>query len=166
MAGVFGLRGELKLAASRIGDDAVAPGVALRAELADGTSRALRVRAVRRHQGRPLLAVDGVDDADAAAALAGATLWIARDDVALAPGEFFDDDLAGCALVDAAGHELAIVRAVEHYPAQDVLTVDVRGRAAMVPLVRAFVKDIDVRAKRIRVELPDGLLDPSTADEA
>jgi 16S rRNA processing protein RimM len=124
------------------------------------------VRAVRRHQGRPLLSLDGVDDADAAAPLAGATLWIARDDVALGGDEYFDDDLVGCALVDADGSELAVVRAVEHYPAQDVLTVALGARTAMVPLVRAFVKEIDVRAKRIRVDLPPGLLDAREADEA
>ena len=144
MAGVFGLRGELKVAPSRIGDDALAAGVALRATLADGTVRALRVRAMRRHQGRPLVSFDGVDDATAAEALVGATLAIERGDVALDAGEYFDDDLVGCALVDAAGGAvLGDVVAVEHYPAQDVLIVALAGggaRRAMVPLVRAFVK--------------------------
>jgi ribosomal 30S subunit maturation factor RimM len=36
----------------------------------------------------------------------------------------------------------------------------------MVPLVRAFVKGIDVRARRISVELPPGLLDSQEAEEA
>jgi 16S rRNA processing protein RimM len=170
VAGVFGLRGELKVAPSRIGDDALAAGVALRATLSDGTVRALRVRAVRRHQGRPLVAFDGVDDADAAQALVGAALAIDRADVELDDGEYFDDDLVGCALVDANGAVLGDVVAVEHYPAQDVLIVAVRGaqRAprAIVPMVRAFVKGVDVRARRISVELPPGLLDAAEADEA
>jgi len=166
LAGVFGLRGELKLAASRIGDDALHAGSAVRATLGDGVSRELRLRSLRRHAGRPLVAFDGVDDAAAARMLVGATLWIARDGVALGDGEFFDDDLVGCALVDANGRELARVRGVEHYPAQDVLIVDVGARAAMVPLVRAFVRNVDVAAKRIVVELPDGLLDARDAEEA
>jgi 16S rRNA processing protein RimM len=170
VAGVFGLRGELKVAPSRIGDDALAAGVEVRATLADGTVRALRVRALRRHQGRPLVAFDGVDDASAAHVLVGATLAIDRSDVALDDGEYFDDDLVGCALVDAGDVALATVTAVEHYPAQDVLLVklppDRGGQRAMVPLVRAFVKGVDVRARRIRVELPPGLLDSQEADEA
>jgi len=170
VAGVFGLRGELKVAPSRIGDDALAAGVEVRATLADGTVRALRVRALRRHQGRPLVAFDGVGDASAAQVLVGATLTIGRGDVALDDGEYFDDDLVGCALVDGGGAVLAEVVAVEHYPAQDVLFVDVAGdrgaRRAMVPLVRAFVKGIDVRARRISVDLPPGLLDSQEADEA
>jgi 16S rRNA processing protein RimM len=170
VAGVFGLRGELKIAPSRIGDDALAAGVDVRATLADGTVRALRVRALRRHQGRPLVAFDDVDDATAARVLVGATLAIDRDAVALDEGEYFDDDLVGCALVDAGGGVVAEVVAVEHYPAQDVLIVALprkhgAGRA-MVPLVRAFVKGVDVRARRISVELPPGLLDSAEADEA
>lgn len=170
VAGVFGLRGELKVAPSRIGDDALAAGVEVRATLADGSVRALRVRALRRHQGRPLVSFDGVDDATAAQTLVGAMLAIDRGDVALDEGEYFDDDLVGCALVDGDGGVLAEVVAVEHYPAQDVLVVvlprERGGGRAMVPLVGAFVKAIDVRARRISVELPPGLLDSQEADEA
>ncbi|HEY6235534.1 MAG TPA: ribosome maturation factor RimM [Candidatus Elarobacter sp.] len=169
MAGVFGLRGELKIAPSRIGDDALAAGVELRATLSDGTVRALRVRTLRRHQGRPLVSFDGVGDATAAAVLVGAALAIDRGDVVLDSGEYFDDDLVGCALVDAAGVVLGDVAAVEHYPAQDVVIVALAGggsRRAMVPLVRAFVKGVDVRARRISVELPAGLLDSQEAEEA
>ncbi|MDQ6924823.1 MAG: ribosome maturation factor RimM [Candidatus Eremiobacteraeota bacterium] len=170
MAGVFGLRGELKIAPSRIGDDALEAGVDVRATLADGTVRALRVRALRRHQGRPLVSFDGVDDATAAQVLVGAALAIDRADVELDAGEYFDDDLVGCSLVDAAGAIVAEVVSVEHYPAQDVLVVALpreRGAGrAMVPLVRAFVKGVDVRARRISVELPVGLLDSQEADEA
>ena len=166
IAGVFGLRGELKLVASRIGEDALAPDVDVRAALADGSSRTVRVHALRRRQGRPLLHFDGVDDANAAEAFGGATLWIARDHVALARDEFFDDDLAGCVLVDAAGAELGTVRAVEHYPAQDMLVVERGDTRALVPMVRAFVRTVDVRAKRITVDVPAGLIDAAEADEA
>lgn len=166
VAGVFGLRGELKIAPSRIGEDALAIGTTLRATLRDGSTRELRIRALRRHQGRPLVAFDGVDDANAAQQLVGAALSIAREDVDLAAGEYFDDDLVGCTLVDAGGAVLAEVVAVEHYPAQDVLVVDREHRRAIVPLVRAFVKGVDVSARRILVELPPGLLDQAEADEA
>jgi len=147
--------------------------------LAGGGSREVRIRSLRRHQNRPLIAFEGVDDATAAEAFAGATLMIGRADVALGAGEYFDDDLVGCTLVDERGTALAEVVAVEHYPAQDVLVVALRqaqgdtmraarvdGARAMVPLVGAFVKAIDVGAKRISVELPPGLIDLREADEA
>ena len=163
IAGVFGLRGELKVAPSRIGEDALRAGLELRARLLDGAERTLRIRSLRVHQGRPLVAFDGVDDANAAGHLVGATLSIDRDAVELAADEYFDDDLAGCVLVDANGTGLGTVAAVEHYPAQDVLRLEA---GPFVPLVRAFVKGVDVRAKRIVVDLPPGLLDASAAEEA
>ncbi|BDE06649.1 ribosome maturation factor RimM [Vulcanimicrobium alpinum] len=169
MAGVFGLRGELKLDPSRIGDDALAVGLTLRATLRDGTTRELRIASLRPHKGRPLVRFDGIDDATAAQPLVGATLAIPRSAVVLKRDEYLDDDLRGCALVDASGAILGDVTAVEHYPAQDVLIVRVAGaspRTAMVPLVRTFVQQIDVTAKRIAVDLPRGLLDERDADQA
>lgn len=164
IAGVFGLRGELKVDPSRIGDDALDVGLALHATLRDGTARALRIRALRRHKGRPLVAFEGIDDATAAEALVGATLAIDREAVELAADEYFDADLVGCTLIDGSGNALGEVVAVEHYPAQDFLLVG--PQRAMVPLVRAFVQHVDVPARRITVDLPPGLLDSAQADQA
>jgi 16S rRNA processing protein RimM len=167
VAGVFGLRGELKVAPTRIGADALGAGVTLHATLRDGSARTLRVRAMRMHKERPLVQFEGVDDANAADALVGATLAIDRADVVLAEGEYLDDDLVGCVLVDSAGTTLAQVTGVEHYPAQDVLIVKLPGGGrGMVPMVGAFIRSIDVAARRIEVDLPIGLLDDREAEQA
>jgi 16S rRNA processing protein RimM len=164
LVGAFGLRGELKLAASRVGDDALRAGVGLKAHLPDGSTRALVVRSVRRHQGRPLIAFEGVDDVDAAQPLIRADLDIARSDAPLGTGEYFDDDLVGCRIVDIAGVERGTVVAVQHYPAQDYLVV---GNArALLPLVGAFIRAVDLDARTIEVDVPPGLLDPENAGEA
>jgi 16S rRNA processing protein RimM len=85
----------------------------------------------------------------------GAEIWTTRDNAALAEDEFLDDDLVGCALVQT-GRTIGVVAAVRHYPAQDVLELE---SGAMVPLVRAFVREINVRERVIRVELPPGLVE-------
>jgi 16S rRNA processing protein RimM len=132
--------------------------------LAGGATREVTIDGVRRQKGRPLIRVAGVDDATAAAALVGAQLSIARDDAPLAEGEYFDDDLIGCRLLDERDRERGRVVDVVHYPNQDVLVV---GPArALVPLVRAFVVAVDVARKEIRVNVPAGLLDPAAAEEA
>lgn len=164
IAGVFGLHGELKLDASRAGADAVRPGLAATLTLADGSVSAVTISGVRRHQGRPLIRIAGVDDATAATTLTGARLAIARSDAPLAAGEYFDDDLLGCRIVDQHGVDCGRVLDVLHYPNGDMLAV---GPArALVPLVRAFIVAIDVERREIRVDVPAGLLDPAAADEA
>lgn len=164
IAGVFGLRGELKLDASRVGDDALRDGLTGRLLFADGTEREVTIDAVRRQKGRPLIHLAGINDANAATALVGARLSIARADAPLGEGEYFDDDLIGCRLVDETQRERGTVVDVVHYPNQDVLVVG--EERALVPLVRAFVVAVDVARKEIRVNVPPGLLDPAAADEA
>jgi 16S rRNA processing protein RimM len=164
IAGVFGLRGELKLDASRIGDDAVRAGLAATLRLRDGTSRDVTIAAVRRQKDRPLIRISGIDDADAAETLVGAQMTIARDDAPLGAGEYFDEDLVGCRIVDETGLERGVVADVLHYPNGDFLVTGKDG--ALLPLIAAFIAAIDVPGKEIRVTVPPGLLDPAAADEA
>ena len=164
IAGVFGLHGELKLDASRVGDDAMRVGLAATLRFADGTTRDVTVAAVRRQRDRPLIRLAGVDDANAAEALVGARVTIARDDAPLGEREYFDEDLVGCRLLDEGGVERGVVVDVLHYPIQDLLVI---GPArAMLPLVAAFIANVDVARKEIRVTVPPGLLDPAAAEEA
>lgn len=155
LVGTFGFHGELKLDPSRSALDALAPDLEIEGEIA-GVRRPLRVESVRAHKRQLLVRFENVEGA-AAQALVGAELYGARDDVALAEGEYFDEDLVGCTLVDPTGALLGEVVDVVHYPAQDLLVVG-KGRA-FVPLVSAFVRRIDVAAKRIEVDLPEGLLE-------
>lgn len=162
IVGVFGLRGECKIDATRLGAGALLPGSAVRVRLVDGSERELRVRASRLHKGRPLAAFDGFDDVNAAEALIGATLALDRNDVVLSPGEYLDSDLVGCRLVDRQGMAAGEVVAVEHYPSQDMLVVG--ATRVLVPMVGAFVHAIDIAGRRIVVDLPLGLLDDRDAE--
>jgi len=164
IAGVFGLRGELKLDASRIGDDAVCAGLAATLRFADGTTRDVTIEAVRRQKDRPLIRIAGIADANAAELLVGAQLEIAPADAPLGAGEYFDADLVGCRLVDEAGIGRGAVVDVLHYPNQDLLVIG--AARAMLPLVAAFIAGVDVARKEIRVTVPPGLLDPDNAEEA
>jgi 16S rRNA processing protein RimM len=164
IVGAFGLEGELKVDASRVGRDALRPGLTVTLRYDDGRTRSATIAAVRLHKGRPLVRIDEIADANAATALGAPEILVARADAPLAEGEYFDDDLTGCRLVDAEGNERGVVVGVAHYPAQDMLVV---GTAKLLlPLVRAFVADVDIDAKTIRVTVPPGLLDPAAAAEA
>jgi 16S rRNA processing protein RimM len=104
-----------------------------------------------------LLTFEGIATPEAARALVGLDLYADAGDVELGPGEYLDADLIGLRLIDENGRELARVIAIRHFPAQDCLVVD--PGAALVPLVKAFVREIDVAARTIHVTLPRGLLD-------
>lgn len=163
VAGIFGLRGELKVDASRAAETAFVAGAVVGVRLRSGQEREARIRAVRAHRGRILVFFDGVNDATAAEAYAGAELALDEHALVLDPNEYLDADLIGCTLVDEDGADVATVVGVEHYPGSDMLVVG--ARRTLIPLVQAFVARVDVAAKRITVTLPPGLLDEREAVE-
>jgi 16S rRNA processing protein RimM len=162
LTGLFGVHGELKCRPSGAGEEAI---VEHREFFLDPQGkRAVVPTIVRRHHKRIVLKLRGVESIDAARPFVGATLYLPREQVILREGEFLDEDLVGARLFDPQGKELGTVSGVEHYPAQACLVVE-PGRA-LLPMVRAFIKEIDIAARRIVVTLPEGLLDPREAEEA
>ncbi|MFY9781078.1 MAG: ribosome maturation factor RimM [Candidatus Baltobacteraceae bacterium] len=155
LVGIFGVHGELRCRPGSFGDGALATGRSY-ALAPQGEARRLRCAGVRRHHDRLLLSFDGVSTPEAARELVGGELFAERDDVELGRDEYFDADLIGLRLLDEAGKELGRVVGVEHYPAQDCLVVE-PGRA-LVPLVKSFVRAIDLEARTVVMALPEGLL--------
>ena len=154
IAGPFGLTGELKCDPTSAGRIVFLAGAELECRRGDRSSQ-VRLTGVRAHKGRLLIRIDGVVDADAAHAYAGAVLYAARDRVPLQAGEYFDADLVGCAVHGVDGTPYGSVDAVEHYPASDMLVVD----GHLVPMVAAIVRDIDTAARRITIDPPAGLFE-------
>ena len=118
------------------------------------------IRAVRFHQGRPVIALEGIETMNEAETLAGAELKqraAAAD--SLPEGTFFHYDLVGCEVVDGAGTPVGPVTAVEGTMEMSRLVVDGPHGEVLIPLVADICVSIDVAARRIVAHLPDGLVD-------
>ncbi|HEX3367946.1 MAG TPA: ribosome maturation factor RimM [Candidatus Cybelea sp.] len=152
IAGLFGVRGELKCDPTSAGRIVFLPGALLRCQRGDSSS-SIRLSAVRPHQKRLLVRIEGADDATAAQTYVGAVLYAPRESADLAAGEYLDADLIGCSVVGADGAPHGTVQRVEHYPASDLLVVD----GHLVPMVAAIVLQVDLEAKRIVIDPPQGL---------
>jgi 16S rRNA processing protein RimM len=109
-------------------------------------------------KGQLLAAIAGCTDRNAAEALRGTQLYLAR---ALLPetedgDEFYHADLIGLSARDAAGVELGRVRAVFDFGSGDVLEVlDADGRAVLYPFTRTVVPEIDLAAGTLTVLPPE-----------
>lgn len=154
IAGLFGVRGELKCDPTNAGRDLFRPGELLTAILQAGESQAVRVKSAREHQRRLLVFFEGIDSPEKAQPLIGAELHVESSRIVLQPNEYLDRDLIGCVLYDR-GHAIGAVERVDHYPNSDMLIVN----GKLVPLIDEFVKNVDLKSKRIDVALPAGLLD-------
>jgi 16S rRNA processing protein RimM len=156
ITGVFGIRGEVKCKATALGEDGFSAGQQY--SLGDtAVARTVRCRSARRHHERLLLAFDGIATPEAARELVGAEIFAEREDLVLGTDEYLDADLIGMRLVDEDERELGRVAAVQHFPAQDCLIIEPGG--GMVPLVKAFVRAVDLKARTIHTSLPEGLLE-------
>ncbi len=108
-----------------------------------------------------LLKLQGVDDRDQAARLQGTTVSLPREQLPpLESGEVYVADLTGCQLVDLGGIAIGEVQGTQNTGAQELLVVALpSGREALVPLVEPIVQSIDLAARRIVCDLPEGLLE-------
>lgn len=138
----------------------------LPSETADGVRweapPTLTIESVRPHQGKLIIAFDGVYDRNLADELRGVLLCVNRADIApiTDPDEYSDHDLIGLTAVSTDGAELGTVRRIEHAPASDLLVLRLPdGRDALVPFVKAIVPEVDVAAGRVVLTPPGGLFE-------
>lgn len=149
---MFGLRGEVKLAAD---PSIVKPGLRVLLKLPNGGERSVTIEAVRPHKNILVARLQGVADAQAAKALQGASVLVARDDLpALPDGSYREADLIGLSVVDATQGLLGRVREVRHYPSCDMLVVGEGD--LLVPMLRAYDVKVELAKGEIQTKLPEG----------
>lgn len=122
--------------------------------------RPVTVESSRRHQGRVLLKLEGVDDPSAVEPLRNKELEVPRDTAPPpAPGAFYYFEIVGCEVFTETGRLLGKVTEIIPTAANDVYVVRGNGPEILVPAVEDVVKSIDPAARRIEVEAIPGLLD-------
>lgn len=114
------------------------------------------------HNGRLILKFQGVETISDAEKLAGLEVRIPFEQrKELPPDEYYHSDLVGCEMFDhASGELLGKVTAAHEYGGPLVLeVVPPEGGSFLVPFARAICRVIDVKARRIEADLPEGLRD-------
>jgi len=128
-----------------------------------GRTERIRIGTVRFQQGRPVIGIDGVSTMNDAEGLAGLELRVPREALAALPaGMYYHHDLAGCRVETTAGETVGMVAAVEESGGGSRLVVDGKNGEILIPLADEICRTIDVVAKRIVIEPPQGLLELNT----
>lgn len=107
------------------------------------------------------LAITGpeVPSREAAEALKGTGLYVPRDALpAIEDDEYYVADLIGCAVQRMDGAPLGAVKAVNDYGAGDVLEIEHKGVLWRLPFSNENAPHIDLKARIIVVDPPEGLL--------
>ena len=114
------------------------------------------VESVWWHEQRLVLKFAGVDSISDAEALQGWQVCVPRAERApLEPGEYYLDDLVGCAVADrGTGEPLGTVTAWSEAGGGSMLEVDGEW---LLPFVKAICVSVELEGRRILVDLPLGL---------
>ncbi len=118
----------------------------------DGQWKQVALAACRVHGKSLVAAFEGVADRNGAEAIDG--FYVAAPREALpkpAEDEFYWGDLVGLAVENEAGEALGSVSGLISTGAHDVLQVQDEDDERLIPFVAAYVLDVDLAARRIRV---------------
>jgi 16S rRNA processing protein RimM len=157
VAGAHGLNGEVRIKLLNPSSELLAPGrdVLVRRAGVDGDAgQRVAIRSARPHQaGSLLVTLAGCSDRNAAEALRGAELCVARAQLpALAADEYYLVDLIGLQAMTADGKVVGNVVDVHEYPAAQTLRVGVAGGEIEIPLLAPYVTEIRLDERTVIVD--------------
>lgn len=159
IAGAHGVRGLVKLKAfTERSEDALAYGPL---EDEAGTRRfevTLKGRAGGKAGDLLLAAIAGVETREAAEALRGIRLYVARAALPEIEEEetFYHADLVGLAAVDRDGKARGRIKAVQNFGAGDLLEIeDAEGGSFFLPFNKEAVPEVDIAGGRVTIAPPN-----------
>ena len=118
--------------------------------------RELAVESARVQKSFLLAKLKGVDDVNAAMALKGKVVSIARADAKLPKGAFFLQDILGARVVDEEGNEVGELVDILERPASRIYVV--QGETEhLIPAVPAFILNTDADNGVVTVRMIEGL---------
>lgn len=152
VARAHGIRGELRVVPHDPGSGALAGAEALWIG-----GRCFDVARARPTRGAYLIALEGVEDRDAASALRGEPVEVERRALDLGEEDVLLVDLVGCDAVLPDGTRYGTVEDIDAGTPQSRLVVREGDIERLVPVVDEFVREVDLDAGRVVLDPPEDL---------
>ena len=117
----------------------------------------LAIKEAKNHSDTVVACAHAVDDRNAAEALRGSRIFIARSSFpTTGKDEYYWVDLIGLVVVNRESVELGVVRELLSTGAQSVLVLDYeqdgKAQERMIPFVSSYIDKVDLTARRILVD--------------
>jgi 16S rRNA processing protein RimM len=125
-----------------------------------GSDERLTISSARVQNGRPVLGFEGFSRIEDVERLAGLELRVPEDTLQpLGEGRYYAHQLIGCIVRTVSGSIVGAVTRIEGGSSGSRLVVEGARGEVLIPLAVAICVEIDVDAKRIRIDPPEGLLE-------
>jgi 16S rRNA processing protein RimM len=158
--GAHGLKGELKVVPLTDWPDRI--GEIRSVYLSAGRGETGGLFEIEKVRGTPkvlFVKLHGIEDRKQAESLTGHDLRIRRSECAALPeNAYYIFELKGLAVETADGGKIGTVVDILRLPAQDMLVVRRKREEILIPMVKKFVRKIDIPSGKITVEYIEGLL--------
>ena len=127
---------------------------------ADHGDARLIVATMRVQNGRPVVGFEGFERIEDVERLAGVELRVPAESLQkLDEGSFYQFELVGCAVETTGGARVGEVVRVDGGAGGSLLAIEGPRGEILIPLAVDICVEIDVAAKRIRIDPPEGLLE-------
>jgi len=128
--------------------------------------KTLELDELKFYNSHPVAFFKGISDRSAAETLIKAILWIDQDldEESDEEDAWFDHQLVGLRVL-RDGVEVGTISQIDHFPAQDLITVKTATGDVLVPFVKAIVASVDIEAGTMVVTPPLGLFEEVADDE-
>jgi 16S rRNA processing protein RimM len=158
LAGAHGTRGGLKLISYAESPDVFTAGRQVLTIDGNGAEAVYEVSEIRPQGRGAVLFLVGITHRSQAEAMAGCDVFIDRAMLpALAEGTYYWADLIGVEVVSVDGRHLGRLESIFATGSNDVYVVKRSNKDILVPALKSVVKAVDLKARRMEVDLPEGL---------
>jgi 16S rRNA processing protein RimM len=158
IAGAFGVRGEFRVKSFCANPSDLAEYTPLLTEDGEQSYELSLIGEIKNGFSARIV---GIDTKEAADTLRGISLFARREDLPELPvDEYYYSDLIGFEVADTGGIFIGTVKTVVNHGADDLLEISIPGASdtALVPFTKIFVPTVDMNAKSIVIDPPEGLL--------
>jgi 16S rRNA processing protein RimM len=156
--GAHGVKGALKLLSYAESLETFAAGRSLLLHCADGRQQVCKISLARAQGRSALLYLTGIETRSQAEALAGCDVFIDKATLPeLEDGTYYWADLIGLDVYSADGRRLGRLASIFATGSNDVYVVRDGSRETLVPALKTVVVSVDLTARRMEVNLPEGL---------
>jgi 16S rRNA processing protein RimM len=163
-----GLKGALKLELYTDDPDRrFAPGATFALQVPTGSpwhGKTLELVELKWFNSQAVAFFKDVPDRTAAESLVKAILWVEQDLAEVEEDAWYDHQLVGLTVL-RDGVAVGTVARVDHFPAQDLLTVTTERGDVLVPFVKAIVTGVDLKAGTMTVDPPLGLFEDAPEED-
>jgi 16S rRNA processing protein RimM len=126
----------------------------------DGVRSEQRLEASRRHRGRFLIKLAGIDCLADAERWVGSTVSVAEEALhSLEPGEYYHYQVIGLEVFDIRGERIGTITQTLPTAGGELYVVAGESKEHLIPAVKDIIEKVDLSARRMIINPPEGLLE-------